>query len=216
MSAADTITNLINGNITAAKKGAKRHTHSALIVAGRDVLGLAPTINVATADYLKGRIDWNTYCAQTAPTWKEDGKGGSAVAGQLAAVLAKRRAQDEALGIKQRAAECDPAAVYGIAASLDKFTQAHGLTGFKANISDAYNGGDQFMREIMKLGERFETWASARVDFDQLADVWPYMLQAKFADALEAARPGAILILDTLTPEDFAAVAAELKLTLKK
>lgn len=108
----------------------------------------------------------------------------------------------------------DQAAVYAIAASLDRFTQKGGLSGFKMDVSRVYSGGDQFMREIMKTGAQFETWANAHVDFTQLDDVWPYMLQDKFATALEAARPGAVLILNHLTPEDFAAVAKQLGLVL--
>lgn len=109
-------------------------------------------------------------------------------------------------------AACDPAAVFGIAASLDAWASG---SKFKGNVSEAYEGADQFMREIMKTGTAFETWASANVDFTKLDDVWPYLLQDKFAAALEAARPGGVLILNHLTDADWPAVAAELKLTLK-
>lgn len=77
MNAERTILALINGNIADAKKSAKRITHAALDKCGRQLLGLSPVNAAAAADYLKSRIDWNTYCSLTAPTWKEDGKGGT-------------------------------------------------------------------------------------------------------------------------------------------
>lgn len=207
MSAEHPIKNLINGNVSAAKKGAKRYSWKALDKAARETLAMSSVDAKNHADFLKSRISWEEYCQRDAEAHAMP----VAKAMELRAYLDERLADGLAQEAKAKAATCDPAAVFGIAASLDKFASG---SAFKGNISETYNGGDQFMREIMKVGERFETWASAHVDFASNVDVWPYMLQDKFAIALDAARPDAIMILDKLTPEDFAAVAAELGLKL--
>lgn len=105
----------------------------------------------------------------------------------------------------------DPAAVFGVADSLHRFAER---PGFKGNVSEAYDGADQFMREVMSAGERFETWACENVDFSALTDVWPYMLQDKFADALEAIYPGAILELPKLSATTWVMLATKLELKL--
>lgn len=114
------------------------------------------------------------------------------------------------------AATIDPAAVYGIAASLDAYAHSDANRG---NVSEAYNGADQFMREIMATGVAFETWANAHVDFDQFGDVWPYMLQEKFATALAKAwGKNSILALVQLRADSattFPQIARDLKLKLK-
>ena len=48
------------------------------------------------------------------------------------------------------------------------------------NLSEAYGGMDGFMREIMRIAEKFERWSCRHVDFAQLSDVWPYLLQDGF------------------------------------
>lgn len=67
MNAQTTISNLINGNITDAKHSAKRHSHAKLVAAGNEALGLYLEQARASADFLKGLIDWETYCQRTAP-----------------------------------------------------------------------------------------------------------------------------------------------------
>lgn len=110
----------------------------------------------------------------------------------------------------------DPAAVYGIAHSLETFAHKQ----MAGEISEAYQGADQFMREIMKVGEQFETWACAHVDFTALDDVWPYLLQDKFAAALEAVAAQddrtviGVLHLDNLNPSHWPLIAKELGLKL--
>ncbi len=73
----------------------------------------------------------------------------------------------------------DPAAVFGVALSLHEAAAVK-----RYNVSEAYNGADEFMRQCMRVGEVFERWACANVDFDQLDDVWPYLLQDKFHEAV--------------------------------
>ncbi len=77
----------------------------------------------------------------------------------------------------------DPAAVFGCALSLwhecKKLTKANE----RLNLSECYNGGDEFMRVIMRIATRFETWACLHIAFSELDDVWPYLLEGKFGTA---------------------------------
>lgn len=207
MSAEHPIKNLINGNLADAKKGAKRYSYAKLYDAARNTLGLPDNVARLHCAFLKRRITWEAYCQQHA----EANAMPIERAREMRAYLDQRLADGLEQEAKAKAAECDPAAVFGIAASLDKFAST---SAFKGNISETYNGADQFMREIMKVGERFETWASAHVDFASNVEVWPYLLQDKFATALEESAPGSILHLSTMEAEDFARVAKVLGLKL--
>ncbi len=81
----------------------------------------------------------------------------------------------------------DPAAVFGCALSLwiecKKLTQGTE----RLNLSECYNGGDEFMRVVMRTATRFENWASLHIAFENLDDVWPYMMEDKFGDACVSA-----------------------------
>jgi hypothetical protein len=74
----------------------------------------------------------------------------------------------------------DPAAVFACALSLWDESNIRVRADPKLNLSDCYNGMDQFMRELMRIANQFETWACQHLDFDQLNDVWPYLLEDKF------------------------------------
>lgn len=65
------------------------------------------------------------------------------------------------------------------------------------NLSECYNGIDQFMREVMRVANQFETWACLHVDFANLNDVWPYLLQDRFGEAcLALVLPSALAEFD--------------------
>ena len=80
----------------------------------------------------------------------------------------------------------DPAAVFGCALSLwqecKKAVANEGL-----NLSECYNGGDEFMRAVMRTATRFENWASLHIAFENIDDVWPYMMEDKFGAACVSA-----------------------------
>ncbi len=78
--------------------------------------------------------------------------------------------------------DSDPAAILGCALSLHEAAEAHPHC--KLNLSECYNGCDEFMREVMRVATLFENWACVHVDFDHLNDVWPYMLEDKFGQAV--------------------------------
>jgi hypothetical protein len=61
MKNADIISNLINGNLTDAKKAAKRRSFGELRDACRDA-GMTEAEAHAAADYLKGVITFQQYC----------------------------------------------------------------------------------------------------------------------------------------------------------
>lgn len=105
----------------------------------------------------------------------------------------------------RKAVSPDPAAILGIALSLYNGIQKEDDGD---NLSDAYQGVDEFMRQCMRVATLFETWACDHVDFDQLDDVWPYLLEDKFHEAYrkhfgptqlaEITEAGCLLIAQTL------------------
>ena len=74
----------------------------------------------------------------------------------------------------------DPAAIFAAACSIRRACEV----GRIAQISEAYNGGDEFLRQCMKAAMMFENWACAHVDFERVEDVWPYLLEDRLGDAL--------------------------------
>lgn len=76
----------------------------------------------------------------------------------------------------------DPAAVFACAVSLrDACEQA--AKQCNGELSEAFNGVDQFWREMMRVGVLFEEWACQHVVFEEMCDVWPYLLEDKFGGA---------------------------------
>jgi len=69
----------------------------------------------------------------------------------------------------------DPASVFACALSLWQACNKH-ADEEKLNLSDFYNGMDQFMREAMRVANLFEAWACLHIEFNDLEDVWPYVL----------------------------------------
>lgn len=77
----------------------------------------------------------------------------------------------------------DPAAVFGAASSLWEACEAEAKKNPRLNLSEAYNGCDELMREVMRIGLLFEEWACVHVAFDELGEVWPYFLGDQFGAA---------------------------------
>ena len=77
----------------------------------------------------------------------------------------------------------DPSAIFACAVSLRDACVEAERSDPSLNLSASYNGMDQFMREMMRIGELFESWSCQHVCFDDLNDVWPYLLEDKFGDA---------------------------------
>lgn len=105
----------------------------------------------------------------------------------------------------------DPAAVFACSISLrDACDQAAKLNNL--NLSGLFNGVDQFYREAMRIAALFEEWACKHVAFDEMCDVWPYLLEDKFGAAcLQHMR---VEDLSGFDAEDCAAVAMQLLLPL--
>jgi hypothetical protein len=80
----------------------------------------------------------------------------------------------------------DPAAVFACATSLWDRCEELRKTDRHMNLSECFNGMDEFMRVVMRVGTCFEEWACEHIDFDQLNDVWPYILHDRFGDACVA------------------------------
>src|SRR5688572_17077780 len=91
----------------------------------------------------------------------------------------------------------DPAAVFACALSLREACLKSAEANPKLNLSDCYNGMDEFMREMMRVGNLFEEWACAHVVFEEMSEVWPYLMEDKFGDAcLESMLPSALTGFD--------------------
>ena len=75
----------------------------------------------------------------------------------------------------------DPAAVFASALSLWEACQKRAEEE-KINLSECYNGMDQFMRELMRVATQFEEWADMHINFNELNDVWPYLLEDNFGE----------------------------------
>jgi len=90
----------------------------------------------------------------------------------------------------------DPAAVFASALSLWQASQKR-AGDEKLNLSECYNGMDQFMREIMRIANQFEAWACLHIDFNELDDVWPYILEDRFGEVcLAVLLPSALAQFD--------------------
>jgi hypothetical protein len=77
----------------------------------------------------------------------------------------------------------DPAAVFACARSLHDACLQRAEVEPELNLSESYQGMDQFMREVMRVGNEFENWACRHVAFHELDDVWPYLLEECFGEA---------------------------------
>src|SRR5207248_2379914 len=81
------------------------------------------------------------------------------------------------------------------------------------NLSEAYSGVDEGMRQAMRVAISFETWACSHVDFAEFSDVWPYALEDKFGAAvLKILPPGGLHNFDET---DCLRVALGLRLPVK-
>lgn len=107
----------------------------------------------------------------------------------------------------------DPAAVFACALSLWCECMRRSRSGQHVNLSDCYNGGDEFMRVIMRAGTTFEKWACIHIAFEALDDVWPYLLEAKFGEACVALKD--TTSLDDFGVNDCLEVALRLRLPVK-
>jgi len=83
--------------------------------------------------------------------------------------------------------ECspDPAAILGAAVSLYETGKAY-ANEHNINLSELYNGADEWMRSVHSAAVSFEAWACDHVAFEELSDVWSYFLEDKFGPACVA------------------------------
>ena len=109
--------------------------------------------------------------------------------------------------------EPDPATIFACAQSLWQACHEAQQRTPGLNLSECFNGIDEFMRVIMRIGEQFERWACGHVAFEELTDVWPYLMQDRFGTAcLEVIEVAA---LHEFHGEDCLRVALRLRLPVK-
>lgn len=107
----------------------------------------------------------------------------------------------------------DPAAIFASALSLWQTCKQQTTGKDSMNLSECYNGMDQFMREVMRVADYFEAWACLHINFDEMAEVWPYLLKDNFGEAcLGVILPSALAEFDDT---DCLRVAIRLRLPIK-
>lgn len=108
----------------------------------------------------------------------------------------------------------DTAAIFGAAMSI--FEEGRKLAKSNGNdLSDAYSGHDEFMRQCMRVASEFEAWACKHVDFDALGEVWPYFMHDSFGRAaLDAI--GSECRLSEANGTEWPLIAGMLKLPLRQ
>jgi len=82
--------------------------------------------------------------------------------------------------------ELDPAAVFACALSMHIACLQRAKAAPRLNLSESYSGMDGFLRELMRVATLFETWSCKHVAFEELNDVWPYLMEDKFGEACMA------------------------------
>jgi hypothetical protein len=108
--------------------------------------------------------------------------------------------------------QLDSAALFACALSLWQAFQKRAVEDLQLNLSEAYNGMDQFMREVMRVASLFEAWACDYVEFEEMSEVWPYLMQEKFGCAcLESILPDGLAKFDA---NDCLRVALRLRLPM--
>ncbi len=107
----------------------------------------------------------------------------------------------------------DPAAVFAAATSLWEECHKKATSEPRINLSDCYSGMDGLMRETMRIAALFETWSCKHINFAELNDVWPYLLQDRFGkECLSVLLPDGLSVFDD---SDCRRVAARLGLSLR-
>lgn len=77
----------------------------------------------------------------------------------------------------------DPAAVFACAKSLHDACWEQANEDPACNLSESYNGMDEFMRQLMRVATLFEEWACRHVAFYACYEVWSYFLEDHFGAA---------------------------------
>lgn len=84
----------------------------------------------------------------------------------------------------------DPAAVLAAACSLKAVWIDRVDLETRLHLGKRLPGVDAVMRETLGIAIRFEDWACRHVDFAELGEVWPYLLEAEFGEACKAVLEG--------------------------
>lgn len=108
----------------------------------------------------------------------------------------------------------DPAAVLAAAVSLYREAKRSAATEPRVNLSESYNGADEFMRQVMRIANDFEVWSCKHVVFEELCDVWPYRLEDEFGPACLSIFRGAGFLMH-FAEQDCLRVATKLRLPLR-
>lgn len=106
----------------------------------------------------------------------------------------------------------DPAAIFACALSLrDACMKSSAFHGW--DLSECFHGGDEFLRQMMRIGQLFESWACKHVVFEELTEVWPYLLEDHFGTA--CLRVLAVSELPHFAEDDCLRVANQLRIPVQ-
>lgn len=83
----------------------------------------------------------------------------------------------------------------------------------RINFSECYNGGDEFMRVLMRVATRFEEWACVHIAFEHFDEVWPYLLEERFGTV--CAEVQGVEALDQFDDQTCLLIALRLRLPVK-
>jgi len=109
--------------------------------------------------------------------------------------------------------QADPAAVLACALSLRTACLEAAKADRLLDLSEAYNGMDEFLRVLMRVATLFEDWACAHIVFEAISEVWPYFLEERFGTAcLEVVAPDGMAEFDG---SDCLRVALSLRLPVR-
>jgi hypothetical protein len=106
----------------------------------------------------------------------------------------------------------DQAAVFGAALSLWKACHVDAERS-RSNLSEIFDGIDQLMRLVIRIGNQFEAWSCQHIDFNEITEVWPYLLEDKFGDACMDIVP--LITLDAFDDRYCLRIAMRLRLPIK-
>lgn len=77
----------------------------------------------------------------------------------------------------------DPAGVFAVAHSLWIAVFESSTRPGKLALSDFYQGLDELMRLVLRIGVLFESWSCRHIAFDTLDEVWPYFIADNFGSS---------------------------------
>jgi hypothetical protein len=107
----------------------------------------------------------------------------------------------------------DPAAVFAAALSLWECWHRRAAIDTNLDFNESYDGLDGLMRVVLRVANQFEAWASRHLNFADLDQPWPCLLQDQFGETCLQLLPPAGLA--AFTDHDCLRAAIRLRLPVR-